>query len=817
MDVLRQDLRHAVRALAATPGFTTVVVLTLALGIGATSSVFSVVRHVLLRPLPYAAPERIVQVWNPWSNEPGVTRGRSALAGPDYADARRTVRSFDHVAAYAPQEGMNLTGHDLPERVAVVRATAGLFNVLGVQPSLGRGFTEEEDAPGRADVVVISHGLWERRFAGAADVTGRIIRLDGVAHRVIGVMPQSFSMPADLLTGVSTDVWKPLGLDADRLDRGNHWLHVLARLAHGASLAGANAELASLTRWWIDQGFKIHDLPPYYAVTIEEELFGSVRPALFALTGAVVFVLLIACANVANLLLARADARRAEIALRSALGAGRLRIVRQVLTQSIVLAVAGGACGLLIAYVGVQALVAFGPVSVPRVEQTRIDAAVLGFTALVALGTAIVFGLAPALHSMRPALSRGLTARGLTAGAGRARLQGLLTSAEVTLAVVLVTGAALMIRTFAELARVELGFDAASVLTFSLTLPTARYDEAEDRVRVQTRLVGELERLPGVHAAGGVHLLPLTGRLGGGSVLVEGAAPPAPGEGLPNARWQVATPGYFRALRHTLEEGRWLTAEDRAGAVPVVLVNRTLADMFWPGRSALGRRLRNTNDGVPWFTVVGVVRDVHHSGVVDEPSPTIYFPLEQMPLTRSFTPASMAFALRTSGDPLRLASAARSAVAALDADLPLADVRTMEAIVDDALARPRFIMVLLGLFASVALALALVGIYGLLSYTVSRQRREMGIRVALGASRGSVLMLVVSRGMRLTLLGLAPGLAAAALLARLLDTLLYGVAPLDPVTFIVVPVLFALATLAATGLPAVRASGADPMLALKED
>jgi putative ABC transport system permease protein len=818
MEEALRNVRQSVRALVKRPGFTSVAVLTLGLGIGATTAIFSVVRSVLLRPLPYDAPDRIAQIWNPWSNEPGVERGRSPLSSLDIADMREAVGSFESVAAYAPQRSLNLTGGETPERVLVTRASADLFGVLGAGALLGRTYSAEEDAPGRDAVVVLSHALWQRRFGGDRAVLESVIRLDGVAHRVVGVMPPSFQLPADYLLETSTEVWKPLALGPDDLNRSDQWLHAVARLRAGATVARANAELQTVTQSWIEQGFKIRDLPPYYAVPIEEELFGGSRRALLILLGAVTFVLLIACANVANLLLARADGRRTEMALRAALGAARSRIVAQLLVESLVLAAIGGALGLFLAWAGVQLLVGLEPGNIPRIDEVRIDLATLGFTAAAALATAGLFGLLPALHASRPDPVVGLRAgsRTVSGSRGGERFRGALAISEVALSVVLVIGAVLLIRTFAELSRVDLGFDPDDVLTFTVALPASEYG-VDERVRFFSQLTERLQQLPGVHSAGAAATLPLTTRLSGGSIRVEGADPPRPGEGLPNARWQIATPGYFEAMSYTLMTGRLLTTADRGAAAPVVVINETMAEMFWPGRSALGGRVRNTNSDVPWFTVVGVVRDVRHSGVVDRPSPTIYFPLEQVPITRAYTPAALTFALSTAGPPLSLAGPVRDVVRSLDPALPVAQLRTMDTIVGDALAQPRFTMLLLALFAALALALAVIGIYGLLSYTVHQQWREIGIRVALGAPRSSVLSLIVWKGMRLALAGLAAGLGAAVLLAGFLERLLYGVSPLDPLTFVGAPALFAAVALAATWIPAVRAMRVDPALALRHE
>jgi putative ABC transport system permease protein len=818
MDQLLKDLRYALRTLAQRPAFTTVAVLTLALGIGATTAIFSVVRGVLLQPLPYDAPDRIVQIWSPWSNEPGVRIGRSPIGFADLVDAREAITSLERIAAYVPQSSVNLTGTEVPERVFVTSTTADLFYVLGSSAAVGRTFLVEEDTPGGNDVVVLSHALWQRRFGGDPSVLESVIRLDGVTHRIVGVMPPSFRMPADYAIGRPTEIWKPLGLDPGNLDRGNQWLHAVARLKPGAELGAANAELAALTQRWIEQGFMIRDLPPYYAVLIQDELFGGIRRSLLLLFGAVGFILLIACANVANLLLARADGRRTEMALRSALGASRSRLARQLLTESVLLALIGGAFGLLLAFVSVEMLAALNPPGIPRLEEIGLDPGTLGFTLIVALATAVLFGFVPALRAARQDLVSELKtdSRAATTGYARQRFRGGLVTAEVALAVILVVGATLMIRTFGELSRIDLGFDPGGVLTFEVALPGADYPEPQDRIRFHAQLIERLHTLPGVEGVGAARLLPLTARLGGGSIVVEGMAPPQPGEGLPNARWQVVTPGYFEAMRYGLAAGRFLGPADRADGMPAIVVNETMADMMSPGQTAVGRRVRNTNSDVPWFTVVGVVRDVRQSGVADTPSPTMYFTHEQVPLTRTFTPAAMSVAIRTTSNPLALVGAVRGVVRSLDPNLPVSGVRTMDDVVAAELAQSRFTMLLLALFAALALTLAMIGIYGLLSYAVSQRRHEMGIRAALGATRTSVFSLVIRDGMRLALAGLCVGLLTALFMTQLMDSMLYGVRPLDRATFLTVPILFVLTALAATFIPARRAMAVDPVLALRQ-
>ena len=819
MHHLLQEVRFAARALAKRPGFSLVAVLTLALGIGATTTIFSVVSGILLRDLPYDSPERIVQVWNPFSNEPGVTRGHSPLASLDIADIREAVAGFERLAEYERPGSITLTEGGTAERIRAAKLSADVFTVLGTPAQLGRTFTPEEDAPGGNAVAVLSHAFWQRRFGGQASALGSSIRLDGTAHTIVGVMPASFRLPDDFGMSEQTAVLTPLALDRQELDRSVGWLHAIARLRLGVSVSSVNAALDALTQRWIEQGFKISDLPPYYAVPIEEEIVGNVRPSLWVLFGAVAFVLLIACVNVANLLLARADGRRTEMALRAALGAGRWRIITHQLAEGSLLAIAGGAVGLLLAYLAVYSLVVLNPSGLPRLDGVAIDAGVFGFAVLVALVTGVLAGLAPALQTSRLDVGAQLKAgsRSVSGGRQRQRFRSVLVAAEVALSLALVIGATLMIRTFVEMASIDLGFRDDRVLTFGVSLPSVEYPDSEQRVAFYRRLIEELGAQPGIRSAGAVAALPLASRLGGGSVQPEGAEPLREGDSWPNARWQAVIPGYFETMDYDLTAGRFFEPPDRIDAMPVALVNETMEGMLWPGRSALGQRIRYPSDSAVWFTVVGVVRDVRQSGIVADPSPTMFVPYEQYPMLRGSAPANMSVAVRTGTDPSALATAVRTIVAQIDPAIPVSNVRTMDRIVSDALARPRFTMLLLGVFGAVALALAITGIYGVLSYAVSQRRREIGIRVALGATRRMVLRLIMGEGLRLALVGIGVGLVVALLLTRTMESLVYGIRAVDPATFVLVPVLFAIVALAASYLPARRAAGVDAAVAFRQE
>ncbi|MGH7444292.1 MAG: ABC transporter permease, partial [Longimicrobiales bacterium] len=601
-------------------------------------------------------------------------------------------------------------------------------------------------------------------------------------------------LPLDYESTAATELYLPLPLERDSLmeDRGSHYLIGLARLAPGATVARANAELETITQRWVSDGV-VHATEQLGAAAypLEEAVLGDVRPLLLVLAGAVGFVLLIACANVANLLLARADERRREIAVRTSLGAGRARIMTQLLTENAVLAIAGGACGLLLAVLGVRALIALDPASIPRIGDVRLDAGVLAFTAFVTLLTGFLFGVLPALQLSRPDLNRELREGGRSATAGRVRqrFRQTLVVAELALSVVLVIGAGLMIRTFAELQRIDLGFDDSSVLTAELSLPVAGYEDDERVERLFQEILGEVRTLPGVQHAGAGRLLPLTGEIGDWSITIEGI--PFDDEDNPNGDWQIVTDGYFEAMGMRRFQGRFFEPGDRRGAPPVAVVNRTMADAYWPGGRAIGSRFHlGTSPDRPWITIVGIIDDVRHNAVVEEPRNEMYLPHAQWSAS-SLTGArrTMALVVRTAADPLALVPRIRDIIRARDAAVPLSNVRTLGRIVGDAFSETQFTMMLLAIFAALALTLAAVGIYGVIAYGVAQRAHEIGVRVALGASRGDVLRLIVGGGAVLAGTGIVAGVGGALVLTRLMDGLVYGVGTLDPVTFIAVPVL----------------------------
>ena len=812
MDNLLQDLRYAVRQLLRSPGFAAVAVLTLALGIGANTAIFSVISSVLLQPLPYGDADRVVAVWNSFRDNEQMS-----LSAPELIDYREGIRSFEALAAYR-QAAVNLTGEAEPERLSAGRVTANLFEVLGTEAMIGRTFTAEEDVPGQNNVVVLGYSLWQRRFAGDPSVVGSAVRLNGTLRTVVGVMPPSFRLPIDYETEDATQLWTPLALDLNNLGgRGYHNLHAVARLRPGATREQANAELRLLTQRWLDEG--IEDLEGFTATTVpvKEEVIGDIRPALLVLFGAVGFVLLIACANVANLLLVRADQRQKEMAVRVALGAARRRIVSQLLTESALLAAVGGALGLLLAWLGVQALVALDPASIPRLEQATLDTRVLAFTGLVTLLTGVLFGAIPALRASRPDLVGPLKEGGRNTTRGRSgqRFRRALVAAEIALSVVLVIGAGLMVRSFWQLQQIELGLQPESVLTMRLSLPAAEYPEAANITAFYSQLLERVQALPGVRSAGAAAILPLAGNIGDWGIDIDGRAE-GPEENF-SGYLQIVTPGFFETLGLTRVSGRFLEGTDRPDGLPSVVISEAMARQYWPGENALGRRfrVRGQEEG-PWFTIVGVVGNVRYNAVVEESLPVMYFPHEQVPLFLGGV-SSMALVVKTATDPLTATGAVREVIRSMDPSLPISEVRSMEQIVNTAFSEPRFTMLLLAVFAGVALILGAVGIYGVIAYMVNQRTHEIGVRMALGARAADVRQLVVQQGAMLALIGILLGLAAALVTTRVLSSLLYEVSTTDPATFAAVALLLGAVAVLASYLPARRATRVDPMVALRAE
>jgi putative ABC transport system permease protein len=820
MGALGQDLGFALRALRKAPGFSVVAVLTLALGIGAATAIFSVADGVLLTPLPYGDPDRVVTVWSSWVSFPDKTW----VSVGEYQAWVQDSRSFEDLALYYTGSA-SFTDPDRPERVGAAGVTPNTWSTLGVAPVLGRAFTWEE-ARAQAQVVLLGHDVWLRRFDGDPGVVGRAVQIDGTSRTVLGVLPRGFALPVDYGSASASQVFEPLFVDRDapdpvRTNGGNHGSYVVGRLKPGVTVAQARADLIAQADRWVAEGSRraeMHYVPRVFAA--KDDIVGTARGTILVLLGAVAFVLLIACGNVANLLLSRSEARRGEISVRAALGAGRVRLVRQLLTESLALSLFGGALGLALAVVGVRALLAVDPSAVPRADDIHVSGPVLAFALGASVLTALLFGVAPALRTSRGHEGRALTdrARGAGSGARSNRTQGLLTAAQMAMAVLLLTGCGLMVRTFVGLLSVDPGFHAERVVTMRLSAPGASYPERSDVVAFYQELLRRIRALPQVDAAGAVRLLPLASTMGDSGLRVEGYVP-APDEAT-QADWQWATPGYFEVMGIPILEGRAFREGDDADGQQVILINQSLARHYFGDRSPLGAHVSvfdgrlNSSDHRDWATVVGVVADVRHNGITAQAKERFYRPHAQV----ASSMRSMTLTIRArSGDPSDVVEPVRRVVASMDPRMPVAEVRTMDQVMAGSVAQPRFAMLLLAAFAAVALALAVVGIYGVLAYAVSRRTPEIGIRMALGADRPRVVRMVVRQGMGMALAGVAVGMGAALGMTRFMQGMLFGVTPLDPLTFATVPVLFGAVALFACWIPAARAARVHPSEALRAE
>ena len=832
MDSLWQDVQFGARMLRKQPAFTLIAVLTLALGIGANTVIFSAFNAVMLRPLPYKEPDRIVTVWDTYLQ---IGANKYGVAYANFVDLQeRSHDLFEPLALYqaASNTTFNLTGLANPERIQGARTTGDFFRALGVAPFLGRTITTEDEAAGRNHVVVLSYNLWRRVFGGDPQVIGKLLRLNDEDYQVLGVMPPGFEFPSGLEMppgqqfAAGTDIWTPLTVPNDpavRGDRGRHTFRAVARLKPGVTVAQAQARTRDIIAQLVNEHPDDNIGLGSSVLSLQENQVGALRPAMIALLIAVGFVLAIACTNIANLLLARATVRQKEFAVRAALGASRRRILQQLLTESVLLALIGGALGVLLSVVALRSLMAFVPANIPRINEVSIDWRVLGFTFSLSLLTGVLFGLVPAWQASKPDLIEGVKSdgRGAAGAAGHNRLRNLLVIAEVVLVFVLLIAAGLMLKSFHRLQQVAAGFDPTHVLTARVTLPANSY-APQRKLLFYRQLIDRLSQAPGVQTAAVVRDLPLSGTDPRYSVALEGRPDTQQGFGL-TVRVRIISPDYFKALGIQLKQGRYFTNQDNQHAPGVAIVNESAAREFFSQANPIGATLLTVGGYAPdKCQLVGVVGDVKFGGLDTEAEPEIYIPFEQLP--ESFIQpgiGSMALVLKGDGDPTELTGDLRQEVAAIDRNVPVTSIQSMEQVLDGSLAPRRFNLLLLVIFACVSLLLAAVGIYGVLSYLVTQRTREIGIRLALGAQKLDVFKLVVSQAMTVVLIGLGLGVLSALMLTRVLahalPNLLFGIRTTDPLTFVSTAALLAATALAACFFPARRAVKVEPTIALRCD
>jgi len=806
METIFTDVRFGVRSLLKRPAATLIALVTLALGIGVNTAIFSAVDSVLLRPLPFKDPERLVSIWEQ-TLRMGIVRNEVAPA--NFSDLRTQNQSFEAIGAYGPQD-INLTGDGEPERISAQLVSANVFSILGVQPALGRTFLTNEDQPGQHRVVVLSDALWQRRFNQDPAIVNRSITLNGEAFTVVGVMPRGFFFPER-----EAELWVPWAMEPEQASgRGDHYLRLIARLRPGATVERANHDLESIAGRLETEYPRTNEGLNFTSNALHKDYVGDLRLPILILFGAVGLVLLIACANVANLLLAQATTRRKEIAIRIALGAQRWTIVRQLLIESLLLACAGGLLGTLGAFWGVVALAKFLPESLSKLQDVTVDARVFVFTLGVSALTAIVFGGVPALLASRtrPGATLSDVARDVSGGTSGRLVRRVLVVSEVALAVVLLVGAGLLIRSFQRLRQVDIGFATENRLTMKMVLPMPKYAKPDSRRAFYDQMLQRVEALPGVEAAGMITVLPLSFSGMNFSFSVEGRSSPSDVQ-LPFALYRVVSPGYFRAMGITLQRGRFFDGHDAPDSQPVLLINQRLAEQYWPNEDPIGKRLKIGPVDSPnqWLTVVGIVNNVRQTGLYEQKH-EIYVPYAQE--RRAFM-APRDLVVSTKGDAASVVGAVRQAVWTVDKDQPVSNVRTMEQVVTAAISKERFQSLLLGLFAALALLLACVGLYGVISYAVVQRTHEIGVRMALGAKPVDVLRLVIRQGLGLTIIGLVVGVAAGSVVTRVLSDMLYGVGTRDPLTFVGAPLLLLIVALLACYIPARRATRIDPLVALR--
>jgi predicted permease len=820
MPTLWHDLSYSARLLLKNPGFTLVAVLSLAMGIGAGSAIFSVTSALLLRPLPYKDADRLVILWN---RSPGLNIAQDWFSPAQHYDIRTQNHVFEQTAITIGGS-FNLTGQGAPERVDGARVSSSLFSLLGAQAKLGRVFNQGEDEPGKPQTVILSHGFWQRRFGSDAGVVGKTLTLNGNSLQIVGVMTQDFSLDKEVMPAVNAieraDVLLPLPMnEAGKTDRDHEDFNIFARLKPGVTVSQAQAEMyviAERMKQQYPDNYPPHGGLTFSVVPLLEQVVGEdIRLILYVLFGAVGFLLIVACANVANLLLARAASRQKEIAIRAAVGASRARILRQLLTESVLLALAGGVSGILIALLAVRLLRAYGPENIPRLDEVGVDARVLAFTFIVSLVTGIVFGLAPALRASKIDLNEALKDGGRTSTGGSAfglshqRLRRLLIISEVALSLVLLIGAGLLVRSYKLIADAYPGYNAHNVLSLRLSLPASKYAKPENISPFYRQINEKIKQLPGVEAVGMTYSLPVSAvSFAWEPIIIEGYQPQASQSSI-ISNTRIVSPDYFRVMEIPLLKGRYFNEQDRAGEPEVVIVDETLAARFWPNENPLGKRLQQRGKEGSWRTVVGVISSARQYSTEKEPPITVYYPHEQ------YAARNMYVLVRTTSDPAAMTTAVTREIQSVDAELPVFDVNTMEQRLYESLARQRFSMFLLGVFASVALILAGVGLYGVMSYWVNQRIHEIGIRMALGAQPGNILRLVIRQALILVLSGIALGLVGAFALTRVMSSLLFGISATDGLTFIALSLFLAAVALLSSYIPARRAAKVDPMIALR--
>ncbi len=814
MEFIWQDMRYGARMLLKSPGFTVVAVLTLALGIGANTAIFSVVNFVLLRPLEYANPDQLVMVWER-NTKKGWNESPTSFA--DFVDFRDNAKSVELVAF--TDTNFNLTGGDQPERVAGLRVSANLFSLLGVNPARGRWFAPGEDKPGAGHVLILSYGLWQRSFGGNSNLVNQTVQLNGQSYTVVGVMPPTFKFPPAFSATTTSeelisnaDLWVPLTTDDVPLIRNIRNLKMIGRLKAGVAPQQAQAEINSiasrLAREYPDVNAGLESV----VIPLHEQIVGDVREALLILLGAVVLVLLIACANIANLLLSKATARHKEIAIRTALGANRGRLLRQLLTESTLLGLLGGVFGFLVAYAGSKTLVSFGSFSIPQLTDFSFDMKVPLFALVVSLLTSLIFGLAPAIDASNPNLNEALKegGRSSSGGATRARLRNALVITEVALAVVLVTASGLMLRSFVRLQGTSSGLNPHNLITLELELPDVRYHAAQQQTLFQQQLLQRVGSLPGVQNAATVDNLPFSGNAFNTSFTIEGR-PTGPTTETPRAYYRVISPDYFPAIGIELHKGNQFTDRDTAEQPGVAIVNETAAQRYWPGVDPLGKRIKRgrPESKNPWLTVIGIVSGSRQLSLKEGSQPEIYVPYLQNP--------GLTFTLvaRTASDPRSLTGALRKEVLSADREIPAVNIKLMEELISNSVAKERFYVLLLAVFAALALILAAVGVYGVMSYSVTLRTRDIGIRMALGARPVDIFKHIVGQALLLGLIGLGVGIVLAIASTRVMSSLLYGINATDPLTLAITSLVLLAVALLASYLPARRATRVDPLVTLR--